>query len=53
MDVIVHTHMILSFGTLTEAKSKNQFRTELDMYFDELMRVATSADLEINIHTMH
>ena len=26
---------------------------ELDMYFDELMHVATSADLEIGTDTMH
>jgi len=53
MDVIVCMHAIPSIATLTEAKSKNQVWTELDMYFDEFMRVATSADLETNADTMH
>lgn len=44
MDVIMRMHTIPSIGTLTEAKSKNQVWLELDMYFDELMCVATSAD---------
>ena len=45
MDVIVHMHAIPFIGTLTKAKTKNQVRLELDMYFDQLMRIATSADL--------
>lgn len=47
MYVIVRTHGVPSIDILTEAKSKNQVRLELDMYFDELMHVATSVD------TMH
>lgn len=53
MDVIVQMHVIPSIGTLTEANSKNQVRLELDMYFDDLMCVATSANLEISANTMH
>lgn len=53
MDAIVCTHAIPSIGTLTEVKTKNQVRLELDMYFDEFMRIATNADLEINADTMH
>ena len=53
MYVIVCTHTIPYIGTLTKAKSKNQVRLELDMYFDELMHVATIADLENNTNTMH
>lgn len=53
MDVIVDTHVIPSIGTLTKVKSKNQVWTELDMYFDDLENVATSADLEISVDTMH
>lgn len=53
MDVIVHMHAIPSIGTFTEEKTENQVRLELDMYFDELMRIATNTDLEINADTMH
>ena len=53
MDVIVCVHTIPSIGTLTEVKSKNQIRIELDMYFDKLRRVATNVNLEIGAHTMH
>jgi len=45
MDVILHMHAISSIDTLTKAKTKNQFWLELDMYFDKLMRIATSTDL--------
>jgi len=34
MDIIMCMHVIPSIGTLTEVKSKNQHRLELDMYFD-------------------
>lgn len=46
-------HTIPSICTLTKAMSKNQVRIELDMYFDELMRVATNTDSEISAHSMH
>lgn len=45
MDVIVCMHVIPSIGTLAEEKLKNQVQLELDMYFDQLIRVATSANL--------
>lgn len=41
MDVIVCMHVIPSIGTFTEEKKKNQVQLELDMYFDELMCIAT------------
>jgi len=53
MDVVVHAHAIPSIGTLIEAKTKAQVRRELESYFDELMRIATSADLAISADTMH
>ena len=53
MDVVVHTHVIPSIGTLTEAKTKAQVRLELDSYFDELMCIATNVDLVISADTMH
>jgi len=53
MDVVVHAHAIPSIGILTEAKTNGQVRQELDSYFDELMRIATSVDLEISVDTMH
>lgn len=53
MDVIMHMHVIPSIGTPTKEKTKNQVRLELEMYFDELMHITTSTDLEINIDTMH
>lgn len=49
----MHMHAIPSTGTLTEAISKNHVRVELDMYFHELMCIATSADMEISANTMH
>ena len=39
--------------TLTKAKSKNQVRLELDMYVEQLMRIATNADLQMRENTMH
>lgn len=53
MDVIVHTHAIPSIGTLIVAKEKNQVQLELDMYFEQLMHIATSADFHMNVDTMH
>lgn len=53
MDVVVHAHMIPYIGTFTEAKTKAQVWLELDSYFDELMHIATSADLVIRGDTMH
>lgn len=53
MDIVVRVHVILSIGTLTKENTKNQVRLELDMYFNELMRIATSADLAISIDIMH
>ena len=53
MDVFVHAHAIPSIGTLTEANTKGQVRLELDSYFDEMMRIDTSADLAISVDTMH
>ena len=53
MDVVVHAHAIPSFVTLTQAKTKAQVRLELDSYFDELMRIATSPDLPISADTMN
>ena len=52
MDVIAHMQAIPSIGTITEAKSKKQVQLELDMYFDELMHIATGTNLEINANTM-
>ena len=53
MDVVVHTHVISSIGTLTKEKIKAQVQLELDTYFDELMCIATSANLAISADTMH
>ncbi len=53
MDVIVHMHVIPSIGTLTEKKAKNQVCLKLDMYFNKLMCIATSANLVISTDTMH
>lgn len=53
MDVIVCMHAITSIGTLTKVKTKNTVWLELDMYFDQVMRVATNVDLEITADTMH
>jgi len=53
MDVIVRAHAIPSIGALTEAKAKNQVQMELDMYFEQLMRIAPSADLQMSADTMH
>lgn len=53
MDVVVHAHVIPSIGTLTEANTKNHVRQELHSYFDELMLIATSADLVTSADTMH
>ena len=46
-------HVMPSIDILTEVKTKNQVRLELDMYFDQLMRIATNADLEISTYTIH
>ena len=53
MDVIVHAHEIPSIGTLIEGKAKSQVRLELDMYIDQLMHIATNADLQMSTETMH
>lgn len=53
MDVVVHAHVIPSIGTLTQVKTKAQVWLELDSYFDELMRIATSPDFVINADNMH
>jgi len=53
MKVVVHIHAIPSLGTLTQAKSKKQNQQDLDSYFDELMRVATSPDFPISADIMH
>lgn len=53
MDVGVHAHAIPSIGTLIEVKAKEHFFLELDSYFDELMHIATSANLVISVNTMH
>ena len=49
----MHVHTIPYIGTLIEAKTKAQVQMEIDSYFDELMHIATSADLVINVDTMH
>jgi len=53
MDVIVHTYKIPSIGTLAEEKVKNQTRLELDMYFEQLMCIATNAYLQMSVDTMY
>lgn len=53
MDVIMCTHAIPSIGTLTEVKTKNQAWLELDLYFEQLMRITTSIDLKMIADTMH
>ena len=53
MDVVVCAHVIPCIGTLIEAKKKAQVQVELESYFDELIRVATSPDLVISADTMH
>lgn len=53
MNVILHTHVIPSIDTLTKVKTKSEERLKLDMYFDQLICVATRAELEINKDTMH
>jgi len=53
MDFVVHADAIPSIGTLAKAKTKAQVRLELDLYFDKLMRIDTSADLVISVDTMH
>ena len=52
MDVVVCTHAIPSIGILTYGKTKAQAGLELDSYFDELMRIATSLDVVISEDTM-
>lgn len=46
-------HAIPSIGTITEVKEKNQVQLELDMYFKQLMSIATSADIQMSANTMH
>lgn len=53
MEDVMHTYAIPSLGTLTEAKTKKQVQQELDSYFNELMRVATSPDFPISVDIMH
>ena len=53
MNAFVNAHVIQSIGTLTEAKTKAQVWLGLHSYFDELMCIATSADLAISANTMH
>ena len=53
MDVIMHMHVIPSISTLTEVKTKNQVQLDLDMYFDQLMLIVMSADLQMSADTMH
>ena len=48
----MHTHMIPSLGTLTQAKTKKQVQQELDSYFDDLMRTATNPNLLISADVM-
>ena len=45
MDVVMRAHVITSIGTLTQVKKKAQVQLELDSVFDDLMHIATSADL--------
>lgn len=52
-DVVVHAYALPSIGTLTQVKTKAQVWLELDSYFVELMRIATSPDLVISVETMH
>jgi len=52
MDVLVHTHVIPSLGTLTQVKTKKQVWLELDSYFEELMHIATSLDFPISANIM-
>jgi len=52
MDVVLHAHVIPYIGTPTQANKKAQVIL-LDMYFDELMRVATNANLANSVETMH
>lgn len=53
MDGIVHTHAILAINTLIEVKTKNQVQLELEMYFDQLMHIVTSGNLDMRTNTMH
>ena len=41
----MHTHAIPPLGKLTQVKTKKQVQQELELYFDELMCIATSLDL--------
>ena len=53
MNIIVHPHVIPSLGTHTQVKTKKQVQQELDSYFDELMRTATSPKFPISASIMH
>jgi len=53
MDVVVCEHAIPSIGTLIQVKTKAQVRLELDLYFKELMFIATSPDFPIKVDIMH
>ncbi len=53
MDVVVRAHAIPSIGALTQVKTKEHLRLELDSYFDELMLIATNPDLPISANILH
>jgi len=53
MDIFVRAYVIPYIGTLTKVKTKAQVWLVLDMYFDELMCIATILDLVIKEDTMH
>ena len=49
---LVRTHRILSIGSLTEAKHKNQVQLEIVGYMEKLRREVTLDDLELSEHNM-
>jgi len=52
MDVIVRTHRIPSIRLLTQAMKKNQVMLEVDRYIEQLMREATSDELQLSEEKM-
>ena len=53
MDVIERTHAIPPIWYTHWGEDKKQVCLELNLYFDKLMCMVTSTQMEISIDTMH
>lgn len=50
LDVMVRMHKILSIGSLTKGRPKNQVHIEI---MENLRQMDTMEDLELTVHNMH